>query len=193
MLRLNLSTRPFYNERLVHAVLGLVTVAAIAFTAYNATRIVTLRQRLAALEQTAEANEAETARLRQEANAVRRGLDQQEIRKVASAAAEANAIIDSRTFSWSELFERFEDTLPPDVRIVSVSPRVERDGRMLIAMIVVSRRPEDVALFVDEMEKTGAFRNVLSSQETVNDEGLLETVLEGQYVRQVAPAAAESE
>ncbi len=193
MLRTNLSTRPFYNERLVHAVLGLVTVAAIAFTAYNAARIVTLRQRLAALEQTAVANEAETARLRAEAEQVRRGLDQQEIQKIASAAAEANAIIDSRVFSWSELFERFEDTLPPDVRIVSVSPRVDRSGRMMIAMIVVSRRPEDVALFVDEMEKTGAFRNVLSSQETVNDEGLLETVLEGQYLRQPASAAAVSE
>jgi len=191
MLRTNLATRPFYNERLVHLVLGLVTLAAVAFTAYNAARIVTLRGRLANLQAETDATEAQAAWLREEARKVRSNLDPARIESIASAASEANAIIESRTFSWSELFDRFEATLPEDVRIVSVSPRVERDGRMMMSIVVVGRQSEDIDRFVEQLETTGAFRNVLSSQESVNEEGLLETVLEGEYMRPPADAHGE--
>jgi len=191
MLRTNLATRPFYNERLVHAVLGLVTVAALAFTVFNTVRIVTLRGRLAALEAEAAGTEAEAAQMRAEAEAVRQGLDPREVEAITAAATEANAIIDSRTFSWSDLFTHFETTLPEDVRIVSVSPRVERDGRMLMAIVVVGRRAEDIDRFVQRLEDAGAFRNLLSSQEAVNEDGLLETVLEGEYLRPAPARGAE--
>jgi len=149
--------------------------------------IVTLRGRLAALEAEAAGTEAEAAQMRAEAEAVRQGLDPREVEAITAAATEANAIIDGRTFSWSDLFTHFETTLPEDVRIVSVSPRVERDGRMLMAIVVVGRRAEDIDRFVQQLEDAGAFRNLLSSQEAVNEDGLLETVLEGEYLRP-APA-----
>ncbi|MFB3853647.1 MAG: hypothetical protein ACE148_07465 [Vicinamibacterales bacterium] len=188
MLRSNLATRPFYNERLVHLMLGLVTLAAIAFTAFNAARIVTLRGRLAELQAETDATEAQAAWLLEEAKKIRARIDPVRIESIAAAASEANAIIESRTFSWSELFDRFEATLPEDVRIVSVSPRVDREGRMTMSIIVVGRRSEDIDRFVEQLETTGAFRNILSSQESVNEEGLLETVLEGQYM--ASPARA---
>ena len=42
MIRTNLSTRPFYNARAVHALLGLFAVVVIAMTAYNAVQLVRL-------------------------------------------------------------------------------------------------------------------------------------------------------
>ena len=42
MLRTNLATRPFYNERLAHIVLGVGFALVVALTAYNVTRIIGL-------------------------------------------------------------------------------------------------------------------------------------------------------
>ena len=43
---------------------------------------------------------------------------------MASAAREANLLIDRRTFSWTELFNQFEATLPADVRISTITPHI---------------------------------------------------------------------
>ena len=74
-----------------------------------------------------------------------------------AAAREANQLIDRRAFSWTDLFNRFEETLPPDVRIAAVQPQVDADGRMLVAVTVVSRRVEDLDEFIEALEETGAF------------------------------------
>ena len=42
MLRTNLATRPFYNERAAHLVIGIAAVIVLAITALNLTRVVTL-------------------------------------------------------------------------------------------------------------------------------------------------------
>ena len=42
MLRANLSTRPFYNERAVHLVLGLAALIVLLLTAFNAIRVISL-------------------------------------------------------------------------------------------------------------------------------------------------------
>ena len=42
MLRTNLSTRPFYNERAVHIAIGLAAVLVAALTIWNIVRVVTL-------------------------------------------------------------------------------------------------------------------------------------------------------
>ncbi len=106
---------------------------------------------------------------------------------VQSAAREANELIDRRAFSWTDLFNRFETTLPPDVRLMAVQPQVDAEGRLLVAMTVVSRRVEDLDAFIDALEKTGAFREVLTRQEEAEDDGSRKSVLQGYYG---APAAA---
>ena len=60
------------------------------------------------------------------------GINQDELAASWSRAAqEANALIDQRTFSWTELFNQIEATLPPDVMLTSVRPAVQgrRDAR----------------------------------------------------------------
>jgi hypothetical protein len=104
-------------------------------------------------------------------------------RVIASAAREANGIIDQRAFSWTALFGQFESTLPPDVRITAVRPRLERSGTFVVAVAVQARRAEDLDAFVEALESKGAFRNVLAVQEQTNEDGLLEAVIEGVYVQ----------
>jgi Tfp pilus assembly protein PilN len=193
MLRTNLATRPFYNDSLVHAILVVVAVAALAFTVFNAARIATLRGGQGEVGTRADLAEQRAESGRQAAEAARTSLKAKDLDAVAAEAREANDIIDSRSFSWTELFNQLETTLPDDVRIVSVTPRVERDGRLTIAMIAVSRQAEDVNEFIRRLEATKAFANLMSHQENTNQDGMLETVLEGQYLRSPGRSAAKGQ
>jgi len=192
MLRTNLSTRPFYNARAVQTVLGTLALILVAITLYNVVTIARLSLQQRSLSARAVQAEREADRLRQEAAAIRARIDAKELSVVAGEAREANAIIDQRTFSWTELFQTFEATLPPEVRITAVQPRLEQDGTFHVGVLVEARRAEDVDEFVEALEKSGAFHNVLPSDDRVNEEGLLEAVVDGVYAvpaRDVAHAA----
>lgn len=187
MLRTNLSTRPFYNERAVQLVLGLIAIVVLAVTAFNVGQLIRLTGSQRTLGARAVESEGEAARLRREAATVRAQINAKELETVASAAREANGIIDQRAFSWSELFDQLEQTLPDDVRITRVDPTLTKEGQFVIQIAVQARRSEDLDQFIESLEKTGSFRDVITPLQQTNDDGLLEAVIRGTYVRPEAP------
>ena len=182
MLRSNLSTRPFYNERAVHLLLALAAVLMLAFTVFNVARIVSLSRENTDLVVRAGDEESRARQLRAAAQRTRQSLDPKAIEAVSASAREANAIIDRRLFSWTELFNYFETTLPDDVRITSVRPQTDRNGNVKISITAIARRVEDVDRFMDALETTRAFRDVLSIDERTTEEGNLSAVIDAQYV-----------
>jgi Tfp pilus assembly protein PilN len=181
MLRTNLSTKPFYNERLVVAALAAAAILVAALTVFNVVRFTTLSAQDRRLAGTTRETEQAVVRLKQEAARARSGIDRRQLDAVIKAAREANSLIDARTFSWTELLNRLETTLPPDVRIQAITPLDRQDGPLLLRVVVLARRAEDVDAFVDHLEKSGGFSNVVSQSETATPEGLLEVALEGLY------------
>jgi Tfp pilus assembly protein PilN len=99
---------------------------------------------------------------------------------VVAAAREANALIDQRTFSWTEFFNVIEATLPADVMLSSVRPEV-KDGQTQVTMMVLARRAEDIDAFMESLEATKAFAGLLPASERLTDDGLHETQLVGRY------------
>jgi hypothetical protein len=192
MLRTNLSTRPFYNVRAVQAALGAAGAIALAVTLFNVVQVVRLAMSQQSLGGRAAQAEQEAARLRADAARILAQINRQELEVVAAAAHEANQIIDQRAFSWTELFAQFEATLPPDVRITAVQPRLERAGTFVVAVGVEARQPEDLDAFVEALETGGAFHNVLAIQEQTGAEGLIEAIVEGAYVPRPRDAASPS-
>ena len=186
MLRTNLSTRPFYNERLVHVVLGLVAVVILALTLVNLIRLVSLSRQNTTLSARIREDRTAADELSRKARQTRQNIDPDELKVVAAAAREANALIDSRTFSWTEFLNHIEATLPPDVMLVSVRPSIEESGTK-ITLGVVARRSVDIDEFIEQLEATGAFDRGLARQLATNDNGLLQATVEILYT----PAAAE--
>jgi hypothetical protein len=189
MLRGNLATRPFYNERLV--ALGLVVVAAIAvaLSVFNARRLLDLSRQRSALESRIDGDDRQAAAIRREANTTSRTLDRKHLDALVAETHEANALIDQRTFSWTTLFGLIERTLPIDVRLVAVSPKIEKDST-LITMLVVSRRPEALADFVAALEGSagrGTFYDVLKHSDQRNEDGTINATIEAYYL---PPAAS---
>ena len=180
-LRTNLSTRPFYNERAVQTVIAVLALVVAIATVFNVWQLVSLTRRDRALVAEATQAEGRAAAVRQRIGQARAGLDRARLAAVSDAAREANAVIHGRTFSWTALFNRLETTLPPDVRIVSVSPNVDSNDRLVVSMAVEAREVPDIDQFIDALEATGTFDDVLARSEQENEDGLLEALIEGYY------------
>ena len=180
MIRTNLSTRPFYKVRAVQVSLSILAAIVLGITLFNVIRIVALLGSQHTVGATADQSEREAARLRSEASRIRAQINPAELETVATAAREANNLIDQRAFSWTELFSQFEATLPDDVRITAVQPRLEK-GIFIVAVAVEARRAEDLDAFIEALEMTGVFRNVLATETQTNQRGLLEAILQGAY------------
>jgi Tfp pilus assembly protein PilN len=180
VLRTNLSTRPFYNERGVHALVAIVAAILVALTAWQGLRIVELSRQKTELTAAIRHDREESDRLTREAGEIRRGINQQELALVTTAAREANELIEQRTFSWTGLFNQLEATLPEDVMLLSVRPAF-KDTLTSITFELLGKRTEDVDTFMDNLERTGQFHNVQWSQETVTEDGLHRVTMAAQY------------
>ncbi|MDP6581391.1 MAG: hypothetical protein QF681_12120, partial [Vicinamibacterales bacterium] len=125
MLRTNLATRPFYNERAVYMALVVVAVVGLAVMASLVLQIVDLSARNTELTARAERAGREGAELSAQAAEIQRTVSPQALDEVAAAAREANLLIDQRVFSWTAFFNRIEVTLPSDVMMTEVRPDIE--------------------------------------------------------------------
>lgn len=181
MLRTNLSTRPFYNERGIHGLLGLTAVLVIAFTIFNVTQIVLLSRQQSQSSGRADAADTRAEQLRARAAQTRQALNAKQLDGISKSANEVNGIIDQRLFSWTDLLNRLSATLPERVRISALRPRVDRDDSVTVLITVVGRSVDDVALFIKNLEETAAFSNVFALEDSLSEEGLVQAVLEGKY------------
>lgn len=180
MLRTNLSTRPFYNERAVHVAVALAALLVLAITVLNGVRIVSLSRHSTELASRTGREQAEAVRLTQEAAAIRKTINREELGVVVASAREANALIDQRTFSWTAFFNHIEGTLPPDVMLTSVRPSFEK-GETHVAIAVLARRAEDVDELMEKLEATGAFDQVIPAAQDKTDTGLYRVLIESVY------------
>ena len=189
MLRGNLSTRPFYNERGVAIALVVFGVIVAAVTLFNVSRLVTLGSRHSELRARTETAERRAAELLTEAQRARASVDATALERVTRAAREANLLIDRRTFSWTDLFNRLEATLPTDVRVTAIDPVVE-EGRFVVKLTVMARSVDQIDAFIEALEKDGGFADVLAVDERTDEEGLINGSLEGTYLPGLDAAAA---
>ena len=181
MLRTNLSTRPFYNERAVHGVLGVTALIVVALTIFNLTQIVLLTRRQSSLSSQASAAETRAAELRAHAARTRQAVNAKQLEAISGAAREANTIIGQRLFSWTDLLNRLENTLPDNVRITALRPSVARDGTITVTMTVDAQSVDDIEQFMANLEETTAFSDVYPLDDEPAEDGGVRASLEGKY------------
>jgi Tfp pilus assembly protein PilN len=189
MIRTNLSTRPFYNERLVRLGLLVFLLVVAAATAFNVTRVVRYSRSDTQLSERAARDEARAAELRKSAVRLRATVDPKQIEYASLEARQANDLIDRRTFSWTEIFNLFESALPDEVRITSFRSKIDK-GQIILTITIVARGAEDVSSFMDNMERTGVFSQVGATlEERMNEQGQLQASMETIYLPTVGHAA----
>jgi Tfp pilus assembly protein PilN len=189
MIRTNLSTRPFYNERIVRIWLIAFLIVVIAATAFNAMRMLQYSHSDTELSTQAARDEARAAELRTAAVRLRSTVDPKQIEYASLEARQANDLIDRRTFSWTEIFNYFEATQPDDVRITAFHSKIDK-GQIVLSISIVARTAEDVSKFMDGLVKTGAFTQAGAKlEERVNEDGQLQASLDVIYLPSVGHTA----
>ena len=194
MLRTNLSTRPFYNERAVHVLAAVVALAVLAVTAWQAVRIVRLSRYKTDLNTAIRRDKNQAEYQIREAEQIRRGLNQKELALVAAAAKEANQLIEQRTFSWTALFNQLESNLPEDVMLTGVRPDFTKEGTIQVSLDMQGKTSDANDDFWDRLEKTGSFKNIQWSAVDVTEEGFHRIQMTADYLRgptSVPPAAVK--
>jgi Tfp pilus assembly protein PilN len=186
MLRTNLSTRPFYNERLVHLVLLLAAVLVAAVTVLNVVTLVRLSRQNTTLSAAIRDDRTAADDFTRRARDTRQGLDKERLTVLAAAAREANALIDGRTFSWTGFLNQIEATLPPDVMLASIRPEVTEEGTK-ITLGVVARRSVDIDEFIEKLEATGQFDRGLQRQVGPAEDGQVQGTVDILYVPTTEP------
>jgi Tfp pilus assembly protein PilN len=189
MIRTNLSTRPFYNERAVSFWLLVFLVVVVAATAFNTTRVLKYSRSDTELGTSASQDEARARELRASAAKLRGSVDAKQIERASNEARQANDLIDRRTFSWTELFNVFENTLPDDVRITAVRPKIDR-GKFGLVVTIVSRSVDDINTFMNNLSASGTFESVGSTiEERVTEQGQIQASVEAGYKPSTGHAA----
>ncbi len=193
MIRTNLATRPFYNEAAVRLWLAVIAILAVSLTIVNVQRLLYYSTSDTELATRASRDEQRAVELRADAVRLRGSVDAAQVEAASSEAREANDLIDRRTFSWTELFNRFEATLPADVRITSLRQSLDRVRGIVLTISVLARNVNDVNQFMEKLSETGAFADVLATDERMNPEsGQLEVLLQAVYRPSSVQAPATS-
>lgn len=192
MLRMNLATRPFYNERLVHVVLAALAILACGILVTGGLRVTALMSERASLTASAARDEERALEIAANTIQLQREATGGELEVLAAATVEANRLIDQRTFSWTEFLNLIEATLPPDVMLTSLRPNVDANGFGVLIGIVV-RSVEAIDQFIEALEATGAFADVLSREEEIADDGSYRAVLFGRYQQHAGDGVAHSD
>jgi hypothetical protein len=185
MLRTNLSTRPFYNERAVHLAIAGFALVVLGITAWNVISVLNLSRLNTELSSHVNRDHEEAARLTAMATDIRGRINQAELQRVVNAAREANTLIDQRTFSWTAFFNRLETTMPPDVMLAAVRPEID-EGVTRVTMQLLARRAEDVDEFFERLEATGAFEDVVPTRQDRTEDGLYRVTVESVYTGSAA-------
>ena len=180
MLDINLATRPFYNERVVHVVLLLLGTGAFLLMALGGQSVYELSTSHAEVIRTAELAEAETGTIAQETLGLQENISDDELEALRLSAAEANRLIDQRVFSWTDLFNVIERTLPNRVMLTGLRPTGTSDN-LTLTIGVIGERITDIEQFIDQLEASQSVTNVLARQEQRTEDGMYSAQLIGEF------------
>lgn len=185
--RFNLASSPLENNRRFiasAATLGILALAASLFLSLHAIRARrtngAIRADIGRLEDQLQASQREQERLRV-------ALKDPKIVEVMNRARFLNNLIEQRTFPWTKMFADLERILPPGVRVVSISPQMDKEGRVKVMLVVSAVNDEQKMKFVRSIVASPSFSNVRPTQEShpervsTGSAGVVLLSLEAQY------------
>jgi Tfp pilus assembly protein PilN len=157
---LNLSTRPFKPYRAANLglfVLLLILGAVSTFQVYSYQRYSALA---AASREEEKIKRAEADRLNEQTRAVTQKMNRANAGAKLSEVELLDQLLIRKSFSWTRLLARLEGLVPDDVRLISLQPAVDENGRTFLNMDVRGRTFSDATQFLRALENSKSFGEV---------------------------------
>jgi Tfp pilus assembly protein PilN len=163
-LQLNLATTPQENNRpfvvgaLLAGTLGIVVFLLLAHAAYVSWRASRdLRAEISRLESQIRAD-------RQRREALATYFHSATAQNILDRSAFLNSLIAERSFPWTKIFTDLEQTLPPGVRVVSISPKLV-NGRAEVTLEVGADSDASKIKFLEAIEQSSVFSGMVVKDE----------------------------
>ena len=181
MLRINLSTRPFYNERLVSIFLWIVILTVLFLTIFNFGMAVELSSQHTELSERFRRAKNSTDEISEQLSRIERDVNPEILDAISTAGREVDLLIERHLFSWTEFFNQIESSLPPNVMMTTLRPEIE-DKTLIVFISVLARSVTDIDGFVSRLEEGGTFGEILITQEERTGAGLYSAAMRGRYI-----------
>ncbi|HZI93640.1 MAG TPA: hypothetical protein VFE84_05325 [Patescibacteria group bacterium] len=156
---INLAHRPFRNNSIYYGVFITCAVLLTAASGYNVYDFVRTGGELARLNAEYTDRQQKYLELREEVEKMKKDVGSLDLTTLNAKSAFANGLILSRLFSWSTLFDRIEDLIPPNVRIRSIRPAISNKG-IEIQIDGMARVPGDLYEFEQGLVNSNYFTAV---------------------------------
>jgi Tfp pilus assembly protein PilN len=83
---------------------------------------------------------------------------------------ELNELIESRIFSWTRLLDALENTIPPDVMVTSINPKISGNG-VLITISVKTYDYRGILKLITNMDASTSFSDLYPVFENTENKG----------------------
>lgn len=140
-IEINLARRPFRNDAPVVTGLALLIAVTLGLTGYNAYTYFTADSRLEQLDEQLADHQRRMEEYQSEAQKLRSELKKVDMATLEPQAQFVNGVLRERNFSWTRLFNAFEQVLPWNVRLIAVRPSFE-GADVMIEVSAVARDHE---------------------------------------------------
>lgn len=168
---LNLATQPFPAYRFVNLMLvcALIVLAVISgWQVYGFLQFSSMADSIRVDEQNAR-REANT--LAKRVAELESRLDRPEAAAKLDEIGFLNGLIERKSLSWTRLFADLEDMVPSSVQLLSLNPGIDSNGVVVLRIQVQGRSIADVTEFIEALEQSPVFENVVVSVEEKRDPG----------------------
>lgn len=163
--RFNLATAPLeHNRRFIAGsiVLGILAIAALAFLSLHA-----IQARRANREMRVDIDRLQ-AKIRvsqREQESLRDTFKSPQAVEALKRSQFLNGLIEERTFPWTKMFADLEQVLPAGVRVISISPQMDKDGKLKVALTVGAVSYDQGIKFLNSIDSSRVFSDVQVAQE----------------------------
>ena len=180
MNKLNLSTQPFYNERALDLVFKISTTLLLLFFMRGLFHIGVLLERQEVSEIQISEEHALNELLARDIARLHRESASMAFARMANDLEEARDLVERRVFSWSSFLSDLESGIPSSVMLTAITPQIDNNV-ISFSLGIRGQSSGDLSLFVERLERSAVFSELLIKEETLSQDGNYLGTLEGLY------------
>ena len=164
---LNLSTRPFKPYRAANLGLFALLMILVAVSVLQVYQYQRYSASASASRMEEQEKRTQADQLTEKTRAINVKMTQKNASEKLSEVELLNQLLIRRSFSWTRVLATLEGLVPEDVRLISLQPAVDDEGKLYLNMNVRGRSLEDANSFLRALENSKTFTDVaLAIEET---------------------------
>ena len=171
--RFNLATEPLENNRRFIAgsgLLGIVTLVALLLLSLH---VVQMRRSNATMRAEISRVQSQIVGLQQQQEVLRQQFKAPQTVEAMKRSQFLNGLIEQRAFPWTKMFADLGRILPAGVRVISISPEMDKSGKVKVTFTIGAVNEEQGNKFLQAISSSPLFSDVVPMQESrgKNDQG----------------------